>query len=192
MFIISFICATILGMVFDKQFAEPENNNEKQLDKVRIEEIEDESDDNSSYATSKSEDEDENDDKGAIALSDDNDNNNPKFGNICVSNSSEVHFGNKTFYQGPVTIKQFVYANNSALECDGVNNGKLAINDDSPVIVNNVTEISDINQLANDKQNNINKCQINSTTANNNINKYTKLSKGNYFAKMYFLLSQIN
>ncbi|XP_067002918.2 peptidoglycan-recognition protein LC isoform X2 [Anabrus simplex] len=34
----------------------------------------------------------------------------PSFGNIAVNNSTDVHFGNKTFYNGPVTIKQFVYA----------------------------------------------------------------------------------
>lgn len=33
------------------------------------------------------------------------------FGKIVVQNSSDVHFGNKTFYQGPVTIKQFLYNN---------------------------------------------------------------------------------
>lgn len=33
------------------------------------------------------------------------------FGNIVVKDSSDVHFGNKTFYQGPVTIKQFLYNN---------------------------------------------------------------------------------
>jgi hypothetical protein len=27
-----------------------------------------------------------------------------------VNSSSDVHFGNKTFYNGPVTIKQFVYS----------------------------------------------------------------------------------
>lgn len=31
------------------------------------------------------------------------------FGDICVKNSTNVHLGNKTFYKGPVTIKQFVY-----------------------------------------------------------------------------------
>lgn len=30
-------------------------------------------------------------------------------GSIAVQNSSDITFGNKTFYQGPVTIKQFVY-----------------------------------------------------------------------------------
>ena len=33
----------------------------------------------------------------------------PSFGNIVVKSSTDVHFGNKTFYNGPVTIKQFVY-----------------------------------------------------------------------------------
>lgn len=52
------------------------------------------------------------------------------FGNIVVKNSSEVHFGNKTFYQGPVTIKQFLYNNSS-------NNSELSIkdNEDKPHLV---------------------------------------------------------
>ncbi|KZC08445.1 Peptidoglycan-recognition protein LE, partial [Dufourea novaeangliae] len=33
------------------------------------------------------------------------------FGDVRVKNSSNVHLGNKTFYKGPVTIKQFVYTN---------------------------------------------------------------------------------
>ncbi|XP_076649793.1 peptidoglycan-recognition protein LC [Halictus rubicundus] len=33
------------------------------------------------------------------------------FGEVRVKNSSNVHLGNKTFYKGPVTIKQFVYTN---------------------------------------------------------------------------------
>lgn len=43
------------------------------------------------------------------------------YGNIVVKNSQDVHFGNKTFYQGPVTIKQFLYnnANNGELLCIG-------------------------------------------------------------------------
>ncbi|XP_015604357.1 peptidoglycan-recognition protein LA [Cephus cinctus] len=35
----------------------------------------------------------------------------PNFGDVCVKNSSNVNLGNKTFYKGPVTIKQFVYTN---------------------------------------------------------------------------------
>lgn len=35
----------------------------------------------------------------------------PCFGDVCVKNSSNVHLGSKTFYKGPVTIKQFVYSN---------------------------------------------------------------------------------
>lgn len=36
----------------------------------------------------------------------------PTIGSIAVQNSSDITFGNKTFYQGPVTIKQFVYDKN--------------------------------------------------------------------------------
>lgn len=35
----------------------------------------------------------------------------PNIGSIAVQNSSDITFGNKTFYQGPVTIKQFMYDN---------------------------------------------------------------------------------
>lgn len=46
------------------------------------------------------------------------------FGDICVKNSTNVHLGNKTFYKGPVTIKQFVYTTPTSVpsqenECDG-------------------------------------------------------------------------
>jgi hypothetical protein len=33
----------------------------------------------------------------------------PSSGNIVVNSTSDVHFGSKTFYNGPVTIKLFVY-----------------------------------------------------------------------------------
>lgn len=38
------------------------------------------------------------------------------FGDVCVKNSANVHLGNKTFYKGPVTIKQFVYTNPTSLQ----------------------------------------------------------------------------
>lgn len=47
------------------------------------------------------------------------------FGDVCVKNSTNVHLGNKTFYKGPVTIKQFVYTNpaatQDAINLDGIN-----------------------------------------------------------------------
>ena len=57
---------------------------------------------------------------GAIVLSDKhknenkeivssgNENSRPNIESIVVQNSSDITFGNKTFYQGPVTIKQFL------------------------------------------------------------------------------------
>lgn len=38
------------------------------------------------------------------------------FGNVHVKNSTNVHLGNKTFYKGPVTIKQFVYTNPTSIQ----------------------------------------------------------------------------
>ncbi|XP_006565566.1 peptidoglycan-recognition protein LC isoform X3 [Apis mellifera] len=38
------------------------------------------------------------------------------FGNVRVKNSTNVHLGNKTFYKGPVTIKQFVYTNPTSIQ----------------------------------------------------------------------------
>lgn len=51
------------------------------------------------------------DNSGAVVLSDAQQDRSPCFQNIEVSNSSDVHFGNKTIYQGPVTIKQILYTN---------------------------------------------------------------------------------
>ncbi|KAJ3629428.1 hypothetical protein MTP99_013821 [Tenebrio molitor] len=53
---------------------------------------------------------------GTVVLRDDNTPELPSFGNVSVMNSSDIHFGNKTFYQGPVTIKQFLYANGKTLQ----------------------------------------------------------------------------
>lgn len=65
-------------------------------------------------------------DVGAVVLADDA--NKSKFENICVSNSNDVHFGNKTFYQGPVTIKQIVYASNAIENNSETSACRLAIN----------------------------------------------------------------
>ena len=38
------------------------------------------------------------------------------FGDVRVKNSANVHLGNKTFFKGPVTIKQFVYTNPTSIQ----------------------------------------------------------------------------
>lgn len=45
-----------------------------------------------------------------IAASPNNVSSVPCFESVSVVNSNDVHFGNKTIYQGPVTIKQIVYS----------------------------------------------------------------------------------
>lgn len=48
---------------------------------------------------------------GGVILVKNSDNNNaeqPRIGTVAVQNSTDITFGNKTFYQGPVTIKQFL------------------------------------------------------------------------------------
>lgn len=48
------------------------------------------------------------------------------FGNVRVKNSTNVHLGNKTFYKGPVTIKQFVYTNPTSIQdLDTVKNNNI-------------------------------------------------------------------
>ncbi|KAF5295491.1 hypothetical protein FQR65_LT10479 [Abscondita terminalis] len=49
-----------------------------------------------------------------VMLGEDFTDDNPTFGNIQVKNSTDIHFGNKTYCQGPVTIKQIVYASPEA------------------------------------------------------------------------------
>lgn len=115
--------ATILVMVLKVLSSEPQSPLEKKCEGQQQQERRDvgksEQDDGSSVGTSSSSSDEESEDEknnGALVLASENaENGGPKYGNISVANSSEVHFGNKTFYQGPVTIKQFVYAN-GALE----------------------------------------------------------------------------
>lgn len=58
----------------------------------------------------------------------------PKIGNVAVQNSSDITFGNKTFYQGPVTIKQFLLdGNNRWVEREQTNQSYVASSDDSSI-----------------------------------------------------------
>lgn len=41
----------------------------------------------------------------------------PTIESVSVVNSNDVHIGNKTVYQGPVTIKQIVYPNAPSTDC---------------------------------------------------------------------------
>lgn len=38
-----------------------------------------------------------------------------QYGNVAITNSTDIHIGNKTIYQGPVTIKQLI-CNNSEMK----------------------------------------------------------------------------
>lgn len=82
----------------------------------------DEDEDNVSVASSSLEC-----DNGAVVLADGEDKS-PCFQNIEVTNSSDVHFGNKTYYQGPVTIKQILYTNppngNNSVEDENNSSGQ--------------------------------------------------------------------
>lgn len=67
--------------------------------------------------------------QGVIVINEKNssDNNNvakqPQIGSIAVQNSTDITFGNKTFYQGPVTIKQFLLEKNQWRQTEsGVDN----------------------------------------------------------------------
>lgn len=52
-------------------------------------------------------------------------------GSIAVQNSSGITFGNKTFYQGPVTIKQFLYDNNKWKSAEQGNDNPAFASDNS-------------------------------------------------------------
>ncbi|XP_074042795.1 peptidoglycan-recognition protein LC isoform X2 [Leptinotarsa decemlineata] len=60
------------------------------------------------YSTSSCQELEDDDIEGTIAIPQQD---LPHFGSVSVVNSNDVHFGNKTVYKGPVTIKQFVYPN---------------------------------------------------------------------------------
>lgn len=48
----------------------------------------------------------------------------PYFESVSVVNSNDVHFGHKTIYKGPVTIKQFVYANGEVVKSERVSDSE--------------------------------------------------------------------
>lgn len=91
-----------------------------------------------SVATTSDSEEEETNTKNELVLAEDLNRERPSFGNIAVTNSTDVHFGNKTYYQGPVTIKQFLYANPNASISDVVSDSsgenRLAIKDDDFVL----------------------------------------------------------
>lgn len=157
MLFLTFVCATVLDMVFDRRFPDATTKNVN----------EDTEDDCSSVSTSKEDvddDVDEKEETGAVVLADKE--NIPNFGNICVTNSSEVHFGNKTVYQGPVTIKQVLYTNGGfESDVNNVNNGNLAINEISDIVTDSVT---------NNSPNNVKSSIKDSACAK----RYSKLAKG--------------
>lgn len=81
---------------------------------------------------------------GGVILVKNSENNNtkqPRIGTVAVQNSTDITFGNKTFYQGPVTIKQFLlneknnkWIKRTGQECDEeftkngiINNGFLGM-----------------------------------------------------------------
>ncbi|XP_031358997.1 peptidoglycan-recognition protein LC-like isoform X2 [Photinus pyralis] len=78
-----------------------------------ISDYEDEEQDTISVATSECSRNDQ------VILAEDGQQDQPNFGNIAVTNSTDIHFGNKTYYQGPVTIKQVLYANSKNSDSDG-------------------------------------------------------------------------
>ncbi|XP_026475105.1 peptidoglycan-recognition protein LC-like [Ctenocephalides felis] len=46
----------------------------------------------------------------------------PSFGSIAVTNCADIHFGNKTYYKGPVTIKQFLYGSSPVDDAGALSN----------------------------------------------------------------------
>lgn len=102
----------------------------------------DEEEDTHSVVTSDSE-------SNEVVLTDDINLEKPTFGNIQVQNSSDIYFGNTTYYQGPITIKQILYGpteagtdKNNALVLDNVP-AIASLSKDNPIFVpdNNVSRI---------------------------------------------------
>lgn len=88
------------------------------------------------------------------------------FGDVRVKNSANVHLGNKTFYKGPVTIKQFVYTNTASIpESDTAESDNVRASD---------VHISDLSTIKGD------------STANNSIlSKNPDLDNGNIFRSLF-------
>lgn len=64
----------------------------------------------------------------------------PNIGSIAVQNSSDITFGNKTFYQAPVTINHYVYDKNKERESEPQENSKESQKSKIPKFVNSIQE----------------------------------------------------
>lgn len=136
-------------------------------------------------------------DNGGALVLDDVQDKNPCFQNIEVTNSSDVHFGNKTYYQGPVTIKQILYTNPSQNNNDSdettQNCDKLPITDSSyDGTVNNSYVISETGNGV------VKNADINNINSNNLSNNWTqKNNKGKYhmtplkYIKVFYVFTYI-
>ncbi|GLV32198.1 Peptidoglycan recognition protein LE [Carabus blaptoides fortunei] len=106
-------CVALSGMVIEERLSEEPN---KTTDEdVHVQEWTD----NVSYTSSEEDLNDECQTEEGLEIASPDDTCAGTFGNVVVKNSSDVQFGNNTYYHGPVTIKQFVYK--------GAQDGQLSI-----------------------------------------------------------------
>lgn len=106
-------CVSLSGMVIEERLSEEPNKTTDE--EVHVQEWTD----NVSYASSEEDLDDGCQTEEGLEIVAPDDTCAGTFGNIVVKNSSDVQFGNNTYYHGPVTIKQFVYK--------GAQDGQLSI-----------------------------------------------------------------
>lgn len=110
----------------------------------------------------------------AVVLPEDSYGNKPSFGNISVENSSDIHFGNRTYYKGPVTIKQFlaidkVGKNENDLPQLALKTAVIKLGEENPIFIGDDLD----KNKENDKQNGSNSAKPNTV--------HTGIRKSEYF-----------
>lgn len=91
----------------------------------------------------------------------------PNFGDVRVKNSTNVHLGNKTFYKGPVTIKQFVYTNPTSIQ-------------ESDTVQSYNVQISNANTF------DLSTAKENSSKNNSSLSQHPNLDNGNFLSVCIF------
>ncbi|KAK0073798.1 hypothetical protein PV326_013052 [Microctonus aethiopoides] len=66
---------------------------------------------------------------------------NTNYGEVCVTNSTNVRVGNTMLYKGPVTIKQFVYTNSDSTKQSSDANGRLSDNNINCTSIGNASPV---------------------------------------------------
>lgn len=100
----------------------------------------------------------------------------PYFNSVSVVNSNDVHFGNKTVYKGPVTIKQFVYPNGEVIS-ESVSDSK-ETDEENFDLKNSKNGVCNPTFVKHENEQEKNTCDKDSRSRSNSFTLFQQINKG--------------